>query len=225
LATNRVGLSAVEIAAAARRPAVLELLLGKGASPAFTNPRDGRTPLHAAALYDRGEAADLLIRLGAKVDAFDACGLTPLHVAALRRSTNVAVVLLRNLANPRLFTVAPVQPGSAPSLRVGDGASLAGNTALHLAAASGHASVLQLLLDSGVPADLRNQAGKTALDLVSTSAADPPDLWLTRTVLRSWEPLARTEPLLPRSTQTLLADQKATASLLERRSSSRSSSK
>ena len=59
----------------------------------------GRTPLHAAAAYDRLEAAAELIKAGAPLDAADKEGNTPLHYAAGYGRPRVAELLVRSGAN------------------------------------------------------------------------------------------------------------------------------
>ena len=55
----------------------------------------GRTPLHAAAAYDRLEAAAELVKAGAPLDAADGEGNTPLHYAAGYGRPRVVELLVR----------------------------------------------------------------------------------------------------------------------------------
>lgn len=59
---------------------------------------DGWTPLHAAALVDSYDAADLLLNNGAEVDARSAHNNTPLHIA--RSHNRTAKLLLKRHSDP-----------------------------------------------------------------------------------------------------------------------------
>ena len=54
------------------------------------------TPLHAAALSNACEVAEVLLKNGAKVNVSDYDDRTPLHYAALSNAYEVAEVLLKN---------------------------------------------------------------------------------------------------------------------------------
>lgn len=60
---------------------------------------DGRTPLHAAAAYDRLEAGAELIKAGAPLNAADKEGNTPLHYAAGYGRPRLVELLVRSGAN------------------------------------------------------------------------------------------------------------------------------
>jgi hypothetical protein len=99
----------------------------------------GRTPLHAAAAYDRLEAAAELIKAGAPLDAADSEGNTPLHYAAGYGRPRVVELLVRSGANGaaenargqtpvELVTGEPRNPlnGMADVLAVLENAAMAG---------------------------------------------------------------------------------------------------
>ena len=159
-ATNALGMSVAEVAASIGDANLLKLLLNKGAPADFVNARDGRTPLHAAAICNRSESAALLIRSGAKVEVPDKHGLTPLHLAAIQGSTEVAELLLKHKANPSAPIVAPSGLSSRPAMPL---STLAGYSALHLAVFSGQTNIIELLLKSGASVNATNSAGMTAL--------------------------------------------------------------
>ena len=73
--------SALHYAAQARQPALVKLLLEKGAHPDARSPW-GATPLHEAARRGSAEVVELLIKAGASPGAEDERGRTPLHTAA-----------------------------------------------------------------------------------------------------------------------------------------------
>jgi ankyrin repeat protein len=171
LAANGFGFSVSGVAACVGRDDILKLLLDNGAAADWTNPRDGRTALHVAAIYNRAAAAELLIRRGAKVAAVDRSGFTPFHLAVLRGSTEVAALLLKHKADPNLrtaeskggpmFALGPRPGGPGPAF------TWAGNAPLHLAALFGETNIITLLLKSGASINATNAIGWTALDLAS----------------------------------------------------------
>ena len=61
---------------------------------------DGAMPLHTAAIENRKEVAELLIRAGANVNAKDTRnGWTPLHVAAVKAEMPLVELLIANGAD------------------------------------------------------------------------------------------------------------------------------
>jgi hypothetical protein len=94
--------------------------------------QSGYTLLHFAAQYNAHEAIRLVVAAAANarvhVDVVDDAGRTPLFVAARNGSVTAAAALLRNGANPR-----PARPD--------------GWTAMHAAAANGHAGCVAALVE------------------------------------------------------------------------------
>jgi ankyrin repeat protein len=159
------GDSVVAIAAGTGHVDILKLLLDKGAAADGANSFDGRTPLHFAALFNRTNTAQLLIRHGANVQACDRFGLTPLHYAAWQGYRETAALLLKHKANPDAGVVPSSDPRHFfPRQR---GLTLAGDTPLHLAALNGQTNVIPTLLKSGASVNATNSMGRTALDLAS----------------------------------------------------------
>ncbi len=72
---------------------------------------DGRTPLHYAAAFDRGDAVRYLLSLGADVDRADDGDRTPLHYAAVNGFADVASILLSVGASTKVRDRAGATPG------------------------------------------------------------------------------------------------------------------
>lgn len=79
--------------AAGNSIASLRLLLELGADPGTRGTFYGNTPLHDAAANGRSDAVQLLIAIGADVNARDNVGNTPLH-ACLPRYPSIAAALI-----------------------------------------------------------------------------------------------------------------------------------
>ncbi len=121
-------------AAALGRAADLRRMGGRSKRRLNAYSEDGFTPLHLAAFHGHGDAVELLLDLGAEIEARSTNrrlpGVTPLHSAAAGHQTAVAVLLLDRGADPNA-----AQPG--------------GWTALHQAAASGDLELCRALLRKG----------------------------------------------------------------------------
>ena len=98
------------------------------------------TPLHAAALSNACEAAEVLIQNGADVNARAENGVTPLYHAALANACEVAEVLLKN--------------GAAIDVQVDNGF-----TPLHAAAWANACEVVEVLLKNGANAGVEDNSG------------------------------------------------------------------
>ena len=105
---------------------------------------DGTTALHWASYRDNLDAADLLIRAGARIDAANDLGATPLWIA----SSNGSPAMVRRL----------LQAGAHPNL-----ALLLGETPLMAASRSGNPDVVAQLIDKGAGVNARGARGQTAL--------------------------------------------------------------
>jgi ankyrin repeat protein len=105
---------------------------------------DGTTALHWASYRDNLDAADLLIRAGARVDAANDLGATPLWIA----SRNGSAVMVRRL----------LQAGAHPNV-----ALLLGETPLMAASHSGNPDVVAQLIEKGASVNARGARGQTAL--------------------------------------------------------------
>ena len=107
---------------------------------------NGITPLHLAAATDFYQAADLLIKHGAKVNATTASDFTPLHWAASKDAVDSVDILLKNGANVN----AKAKSGITP---------------LHWAASKNAVNSVKLLLSAGADINARTALGYTPLHL------------------------------------------------------------
>jgi ankyrin len=159
---------------------IVELLLARHADVNSQTKEANATPLHEAARAGHADVARTLLEHGAAVDALENVtlsvddpsqpgeigaqtaawaqehaparvgpgkGMSPLHTASRYGRTEVVRVLLDHKANP---DAAVTETGA---------------TALHLAAANGHAGVVELLLCRGAKVDALNRGGGTPLHL------------------------------------------------------------
>ena len=212
-ATNAMGISPAEIAAAMGNDKVLKLLLDKGVPPNFQNASTGKSLLDAAAEYNQTNTAALLIQRRARLDVVDNFGFSPIHTAALRGSVAVLELLLKHKADRTLRTAAPDIPhpraGGVPPLVNSRLIALQENTPLHLAALAGQTNAIALLLKWDAPVNATNADGMTPLDLAS-QIGQPPFLRLSPTDLRfpfSQAPTPIDNPMLHRNATIALLEQ------------------
>jgi ankyrin repeat protein len=97
---NMKGETALIIAISRTDDLWTKFLLGKGANPSLPNGANGDTPLIAAARVGYTEAIEILLALGAKIDAGNKMGETPLIVAVQQRQLDAVKLLLAKGANP-----------------------------------------------------------------------------------------------------------------------------
>lgn len=111
---------------------------------ADVNVKDGldRTPLHLAAFHGRTEIIDLLIAHGADVNARDLTATSPLHAAVIAGKQGAAVQML-------LDRRADLQAINGK-----------GQTALHLAAATGQPRLTKFLIERGADVHKRDFDGQ-----------------------------------------------------------------
>jgi ankyrin repeat protein len=133
-------------------------MLEAGADPEAVDRRGpgsaGRTPLHAAAVANRVDVGELLLRAGARADPLDANADTPLHLCSHAGHTPFALLLLRHGANVLL----------------GD---TRGRTPLHLAAATGEAAIVRVLIAAGAEVRRCDVAGSESLHHAAAAGSIP----------------------------------------------------
>jgi uncharacterized protein len=143
----------------------------------------GATPLLRASQTFDNDVVRLLLEHKAEVDLPNASGITPFMAAAGIGTRNAAGVLgagpSANVAELSLETMDLLRKAGADvNARITDVTSLTGRiartntmtdrqgqTALHLAADLGRIAVVKYLLEHGAKTDLKDDAGKTAIDL------------------------------------------------------------
>jgi len=164
------------------------------AGPLLADDPDGTTPLHYAAHNRDAAIVRSLLTHGAKVDAQNRYGVTPLVLAVEAGDLDTVNALIAAGANVNhalpegetiLMTAA--RTGNVPVLkallkrdaRVEARDGFYGETALHWAAAEGHAEAIEVLLDAGADVDIRSSAAEFARR----------NAGLTRLSLGLWTPL------------------------------------
>ena len=172
---NKMGASAVAVAAAAGRTDILKLLLKNGAPVDATGPEGGknpmgsRSPLHLAAFFNQTNAVKILTQAGATVNLTDRRGFTALHWAVMEGATEPAAWLLSHKAAVNQAVTRPDLGrayGPGPGLGMnGIGFQTIGETPLHLAVFRGQTNLVKLLLKVGADANALNAQGLTPLDL------------------------------------------------------------
>lgn len=154
---------------------LVEALIEAGADVNAVNDNGG-TPLMYAAMVEDPEATELLIGAGANVDATAKLGWTALLVAAVKGHGKPARALIeagadlnRQDAYGWTCLMRAVRGGhadivamllGAEGIRI-DVVQETGSSALHIAAAGGHAQIARMLARHGADIDLRDMSGRT----------------------------------------------------------------
>ncbi|KYN16469.1 Ankyrin repeat and death domain-containing protein 1A [Trachymyrmex cornetzi] len=169
-ATDSTGATALHHAAITGHPAVITALANIPRIVLDTTDKKGQTPLHCACAKEHLDAVEVLIGLGANVDAHDNDGNTPLHVATRTRHTGIAQLLLKAGANTELIDAEGFTPlhvaasqgckGILDSM-IQHGADLNkqcknGNTPLHLACQNNEVETVEILINKGVDLNCLN---------------------------------------------------------------------
>jgi uncharacterized protein len=173
------GDTALHLAAAFDLPDVVRALLEVGAPRDALGP-DGRTPLLVAASRGHTEVATVLLDAGADPDARDAHGRTALDYAGLLALPELELLITRKRGDRPLpvridaeYLQVAARDGDEKRVRAAldsgvpvdahDPLDAQSSTALMVAAANGHASMVALLLARGAEAAYRARNGATAL--------------------------------------------------------------
>jgi uncharacterized protein len=95
------GFAPLHLAAFFRRPAVVRVLLSRGADPNARAANDTRVaPLHSAAAAGDRESVEVLLAAGAEPGARQQGGFAPLHAAAAAGDRELVELLLESGADP-----------------------------------------------------------------------------------------------------------------------------
>ncbi len=156
------GTTVLHRAASNPNAAAIEVLLAHGVALEARDD-DGRTPLYNAARNSNLEVIEALLAAGADPDVRDGNGSTPLHWA---------VAILFPIPNPEVIA-ALLAAGIDPDVQDEDG-----DTPLHDAAGASltytelHAGeAIEVLLDAGADATIRNAADRTPWDVAQENEA------------------------------------------------------
>lgn len=175
----RHGRTALHISAQEGRLDAIQLLLDSGAWVDSQNDA-GDTPLHDATFFRMRNAVQLLLRHGATPNHRTKRGETPLCVAAGNEDVQIMGLLLDAGAVPdqengagctALHVASSFGRAKAIDLLIQRGADISraneldeGKTALHYSAAqTGEETAVQRLLDQGIPIEISDSHGQTAL--------------------------------------------------------------
>lgn len=144
-----------------------------------------QTPLHLAAASGQMEVCQLLLELGANIDATDDLGQKPIHVAAQNNYSEVAKLFLQQ--HPSLVNATSKDGNTCAHIAAMQGSvkvieelmkfdrsgvisarnKLTDATPLQLAAEGGHADVVKALVRAGASCTDENKAGFTAVHLAA----------------------------------------------------------
>ncbi|XP_006560481.1 ankyrin repeat and death domain-containing protein 1A isoform X1 [Apis mellifera] len=169
-ATDCTGATALHHAASAGHPSMITALSNVPRIELNATDKKGQTPIHCACAEEHLEAVEVLIGLGANVDAQDYEGNTPLHVATRTRHTAIVQLLLRAGANTELIDeigFTPLHVAASQGCKgilesmIQHGAALNkqckyGNTPLHLACQNNEVETVEILINKGVDLNCLN---------------------------------------------------------------------
>lgn len=150
-ASDQYGQNWAHAAVIKEKNTALRRFISLGLDVNFRGAVDGKTPLHYAAIFDRQEAAAILLDSNASVDMTDTGKRTPTHYASARGSEG----------SVKLFLQAKADVDSKDSN---------GQTPLHFGVQSGHLGVVRILLDAGADATIQDHDGNTPLHKAAQKA-------------------------------------------------------
>jgi len=161
----------------------IEQLIADGEKPNLQDSKS-RTPLIVAAFRHQHAAAEALLRLGANPDARDDDGYDALAIATVNNDLETLNVVLAGGADPNVkigfdngsALISAAQLGFVDIVRAlieakadVDHANSRGSTALITAVALGngdkdHTAIVAALIKAGAAADIKDRAGRKAID-------------------------------------------------------------
>jgi ankyrin repeat protein len=180
------GNSAMHLAVIHGQEEITRWLIGNGVCVNSTNKK-GITPLVYATWYGYTKLVQTLVEKGANVNCQTSCfnNATPLHLAVRRGKKDVIRTLLKFGADPTHFCCYNQTPvhwaaayGNLQSLKIMEyyGVDLSvrmndecGYQPIHLAAGSGHITLVEWFLDNGIAVDCQNKFGFTPLHLAAVN--------------------------------------------------------
>ncbi|KAF6035510.1 ANKRD16 [Bugula neritina] len=164
---------------------IVSFLLDEAPSCWDTSSKNGRTPLHTAAIHGRVECLKLMLstRCQYDINCKDSCGSTPLMDAIRKDHSSVVNLLLLNDASAHSENIlqrncmhVAAEAGSLNSLPIlqnyitteampgiVNSPDCNGTRPLHLASKEGHSDMLRSLMSIGADPHLQDANGRNAL--------------------------------------------------------------
>ncbi|THD23762.1 hypothetical protein D915_005602 [Fasciola hepatica] len=135
-------------------PVVIESLVKNGKADLNSVDSHRRTALSWAATIGAHEAVTQLLKLGAKLNVADECGLTPLHCAASRGNRDIVQSMLHWISVANLD-----DPSKMATFR--DVADKDGCTPIFYSVTMGHPEVTKCLLEYGANVQVQDAKGRS----------------------------------------------------------------
>lgn len=156
---------------------VVEMLCKKTSNVNYQSKQDGKTALHVAASKNMSTAARILLKYGADPNVKTTkSGRTPLHEATIAKQVSEKIVNGDNDDFRRYINLSLGSPETLEYLceRGGDvnAQDMHGNTPLHLAVRVNRFEIAEILIQHKANPILKNNEGKSALELANEMQAD-----------------------------------------------------